>query len=253
MCRLLGADFNCGKAYIFDPEQTTRKIYIILDPPHMLKLARNCVGSRNLIDGAGGLIEWKYIQMVYEAQKSLACNLGNKLSKTHMEWERKKMSVKLAAETLSNSVADSLEFMKQECEAFKDVDATVKFIRIINDIFDIMNSTNNKKATGFKRSISKSTYQVLFKKFEDAIAYLKGLRVEGEAKSIFSSTVHTPFVGFYNNMVNFMGVFRDYVETDKIDVLITHRFCQDLLESFFGSIRSMGGNFFEFLYFSQYQ
>lgn len=38
MCKSLGADFN-GKAYICDPLDDTRKIYIILDPPHMLKLA----------------------------------------------------------------------------------------------------------------------------------------------------------------------------------------------------------------------
>lgn len=241
MCRLLGADFDSGKGYISDPVQPQRKIYVILDPPHMLKLTRNCIGTRNLIDSDGGVIQWKYIRMVYEAQKSLPWNLGNKLTKSHMEWDRKKLSVRLAAETLSNSVADSMEFLKQECDEFKHVDATVKFIRIINDIFDIMNSTKTIGSIGFKRPISKSTYQELFQRFDEAITYLSGLKVEHEKKTIFSSTVHTPFIGFFINMFNLKSIFEQYVLTEKFDILVTHRFSQDLLESFFGSIRSMGG------------
>lgn len=151
------------------------------------------------------------------------------------------MSVKLAAETLSNSIADAMEFLQQECTDFKDVGATVKFIRMINDIFDIMNSTKSQNATAFKRNILKSTAPELFSRFEEAMAYMKQLKVEGETKSIFSSSVHTPFTGFFNDIIAFMGIFNDYVLTDKMEKIVTHRFSQDLLESFFGSIRSMGG------------
>lgn len=65
MCKLLGADFETNDANILDPAQDGRKIYIILDPAHMLKLMRNCFGSRNLIDGDGEPIEWKYIELLY--------------------------------------------------------------------------------------------------------------------------------------------------------------------------------------------
>lgn len=246
MVKIFGGNFD-GNPYIFDPADKNRKIYIILDPPHMLKLARNCIATRNLIDGDGGLISWKYFESLYDAQKNLSWNLGNKLTKAHMQWDKKKMSVKLAAETLSNGVADSMEFMQQECEQFKDVAATVKFIHIFNDIFDIMNSTTSEKDTGFKRAISKSTALELFRRFEEAMMYIKQLKVEGESKPIFSSSVHTSFIGFYNNMISFMGIFNDYVQTNKIEKIICHRLCQDLLESFFGSIRSMGGKSLSFL------
>lgn len=199
------------------------------------------ISSRNLIDGDGGQISWKYFESLYDAQKNLPYNLGNKLTKAHMQWDKKKMSVKLAAETLSNSVADSMEFMQKECEHFKDVGATVKFIRMINDSFDIMNSTSSESASGFKRAISTSTAPELFPRLEEAMAYMKLLKVEGEKKSVFSSSVHTSFTGFYNNAISFTGIFNDYVKTNKIAKIVTHRFSQDLLESFFGSIRSMGG------------
>lgn len=147
----------------------------------------------------------------------------------------------MAAQTISNSVADSMEFMQQECAQFENVGPTVKYIRMINDIFDIMNSTTSETATGFKRAISKSTAAELFRRFEEAIVYMKQLKVEGESKSIFQSSVNTPFTGFFCNIISFMSIYDEYILTDKMDKIICHRFCQDLLESFFGSIRSMGG------------
>lgn len=240
MCHALGADFN-GDAHIPDPFNENRRIYIFLDPPHMLKLARNCVASRNLIDGKGRKIEWRYFQLLYEAQKNLSWNLGNKLTKAHMQWDKKKMNVQLAGETLSSSVAASMEFLKQESEEFHDVDGTVNYTRIINDIFDVMNSTGRDGVTGFKRPITLETHRELFNRFEEAIDYIKDLRVEGESHTIFSSISKTPFVGFFNNMKNFMKLFRDYVQTDKTKMLVTHRFSQDHIETLFGCIRSMGG------------
>lgn len=167
-----------------------------------------------------------------------------------LEWKRQKMHVGLAAELISNSSADALEFMKGECIDFVDVDATVILLRIFNDIFDIMNSTRKSEtAIGYKRPISASTCREFFKRFDEAEAYLIGLSVEGESKSIFASSIHTAFTGFYNNMINFKAIYKECVETKKIESLITHRFCQDHLESFFGCIRSMGGKNNSFAYF----
>lgn len=104
-----------------------------------------------------------------------------------------------------------------------------------------MNSTLSERATGFKMPISTSNAPEIFQRFDEAIQYLKGLRVENESKSIFSSSVHTPFTGFYNIRINFRSIFQTYVETGKADQVVTHRFSQDLLESFFDSIRSMAG------------
>lgn len=247
MLNAFGGGFD-GKPYIFDPVNKKRKIWIILDAAHMIKLARNCIATRNLIDGNGGKIEWKYFVSLYEAQKNLASNLNNKLTKAHIQWEKKKMSVKLAAETLSASVADAMEFMQNECSQFENVGPTVKFIRVFNDIFDIMNSTTSKNATGFKRPLSKSTAGEHFRCFDEALEYIKELKVEGDTDSILSSSIHTAFTGFYNNIISFKAIFQEYVlNTKKLTKIITHRFSQDLLESFFSSIRSMGGRKSTFL------
>lgn len=207
----------------------------------MLKLGRNQFGSNVIIDGENNNIEWKYIKMLNESQKYLPCNLDNKLTKEHMQWACRKMNVRLAAETLSNSVADSLEFLKSESVEFENVDATVKYIRIFNDIFDIMNSTTSGRVTGFKEPISMSTYREYFRKFEEAMRYLKQLRRESAEKPIFLTQNGTAFFGFHNDMVNFMRIFEEYVLTGRLEALITHRFSQDHIESLFGCIRSVGG------------
>lgn len=38
-----------------------------------------------------------------------------------------------------------------------------------------------------------------------------------------------------------MNIYDEYVETDQIDEILTHRFSQDLLEQMFSCIRSMNG------------
>lgn len=54
------------------------------------------------------------------------------------------MKVKLAVQVFSESVADATEFCKNELDlvGFRNSDATIDFIRKINNLFDIMNSRN---------------------------------------------------------------------------------------------------------------
>lgn len=62
-CSLLGASLNVDKdfrPFILDPLDN-HKIYIIYDPPHMIKLIRNCIGmKKTLYQENGSKIEWKY-------------------------------------------------------------------------------------------------------------------------------------------------------------------------------------------------
>lgn len=56
---ILGASFSHDNIVpiIINPENE-RKVYCILDPPHMLKLMRNCLGDEKvLIDRNGRFIE----------------------------------------------------------------------------------------------------------------------------------------------------------------------------------------------------
>lgn len=54
------------------------------------------------------------------------------------------MKVKIAAQTLSNSVATALEYLSKDLKIkkFQNCEAIVEFIRKINNAFDLINSRN---------------------------------------------------------------------------------------------------------------
>ena len=82
----------------------------------MLKLGRNALADLKVfIDGNGDKIEWRFIQSLHEQQQIDDLKYGgNKLSNLHIKYHRHKMNVKIAAQTLSSSVADAVEFFEKE-------------------------------------------------------------------------------------------------------------------------------------------
>ncbi|KAG5895480.1 hypothetical protein JTB14_011178 [Gonioctena quinquepunctata] len=52
------------------------------------------------------------------------------------------MKVNLAAQTISNSIADAMEFLMKDIQHpdFADAEGTIEFIRVFDRAFDICNS-----------------------------------------------------------------------------------------------------------------
>lgn len=98
----LGAQFSEGKPYFYSPTYPEQKIYIILDPPHMLKLVRKHFSSGH-IHHKDQLVDWELLKKLAEKQSSDNFNLGNKLTMRHIEWHQRPMNVRMAAETISSS------------------------------------------------------------------------------------------------------------------------------------------------------
>jgi hypothetical protein len=98
MCRKSGANFEVDtlhfKSFIINPANS-QKNFVIWDPSHMIKLTRNVLGD-NFTDN--------------------------------------RMNVKLAAQTLSESVTKSLSFVKNiGLPQFEACTATAKFCQNVND------------------------------------------------------------------------------------------------------------------------
>lgn len=246
--KILGADFDNDCPYFMNPFDKGNKIYIVLDPPHMLKLARNCLGSkREVYDGNGEKIEWKFLEELVALQISQNVNFGNKLTKLHIEYETMKMKVRLAAETLSNSSATSIEYLNTviKNEKFLRSEATVKYLRVFDSLFDVMNSKPKHCDERFKQPISENSIEKFHGLFEMAKDYIKGLQLimNGKKVPILKTRSYTPFFGFYHNMFSFIGIYTDYIKPNGINEFYTFDVSQDHLESFFGCMRRMGGSF----------
>lgn len=244
------------KSYIINPIND-EKIYIILDPCHMEKLLRNRWATCQVFfDANRNKIEWRYIVELYK----YSCKNDfqtHKLSKKHIEWKRHSMNVRIAAETFSESVASSLEYlMDQNVEEFQGAKPTIDFIKRMDRLFNIFNSRNLNDDNLFKRRLCAENQRIIFDFFEDTTNFFKTLKVEEvfykkKSKKVISriemlpilNTRHkTGFRGFIIDMASVKSMFREYVEEKHLMTTIaTYNLLQDALEMLFGRIRACGG------------
>ena len=246
MLQELGACLNIEnlQCYFVHPVDKNKKIYVLLDVCHMLKLVRNTLGSYGiLIDKDDNKVCWKYIIELQKLQDKEGLRLGNKLKLAHIQWQQQKMKIDLAAQSLSSSVADAIEYCTNTLKLpqFKGSEATVKFIRIIDHLFDILNS-RNPCAKGYKAALRVNNKGSWLPFLSEASSYIKGLKNE-EGNLMYKTKRKTGFVGFILAIESVKMLFKDLVGSidPPMNYLLTYKFSQDHLELFFGAVRSAGG------------
>lgn len=236
----LGAKFNLNKPYFQSPTYPHQKIYIILDPPHMLKLIRKQF-STNRVYHNGQLVNWSLLETLVNKQSKNNFNLCNKLTNVHIKWEQKPMNVRLAAETISNSVADVIEQLDRDgYEEFTNSEPTVTFIRFFNAAYDILNfGENKKKDDKFKQKLCPNTARHIFEFAETFKSYISELeiRTNTTSKPALECNQSRGFFGFYYNFISLQGIYEDFVLNGPLDEFFTFQFNQDHLETFFSLIR----------------
>ncbi|KAE9545136.1 hypothetical protein AGLY_000679 [Aphis glycines] len=178
-------------------------IYYTPDAFHNIKLARNALGSK---------------------QTEFFTYLSEKNS----------MKVKLATQTLSSSVADTLQFLQSTSEEFKNCKGTIKFIRIIDEIFGFLNS-RSPFAKGYKKPISPSNLEYLESRMRNNIAYLYSLKHTSE-QPLWQSRRRTFIIRFATTIKSIFSVCKILFDHD-FKYVLTYKFSQDAIELLFGHIR----------------
>ena len=113
MLRTLGANLDVGS---LDPSfqhpcDHSAKVHVLLDVCHMLKLVRNTFADAGILyDEVGNAIRWKYLSDLPTLQEEEGLRLANKLKSSHRCWQKQKVKVNVAAQSLSSSVADALDY-----------------------------------------------------------------------------------------------------------------------------------------------
>ena len=86
-------------------EVKNSKIFVMYDPPHLIKNIRNNLMSSDLQVG-NATVSWKYVKEFFNYDSKLPIKMAPKLSLKHIEVPPfSKMRVKLATQVLSNTVA----------------------------------------------------------------------------------------------------------------------------------------------------
>ena len=88
------------------------------------------------------MTERAYIEELHRLQEKEGLVLANKLRRGHVQWEKYKMCTRKALQTLSNSVADSIDYCREKLKLtqFQGSAPLTKFFRTLIFFFDILNS-----------------------------------------------------------------------------------------------------------------
>src|SRR6218665_1914478 len=232
-----------------------RDIYFISDPPHLLKTARNCFANSFAHSNTRHMwynqdISWSHVVRLYDEHcYHSEFRLCPKLTRDHIALTSfSKMRVNLAAQVLSDTVANALDF------AYGDsVRSTVHFIRIMNKWFDIVNVKNlfegrNTRNTNLEPFTDSNDPRLLWMETE-FLDYFNNWKAavdgrpgtislkEKQQMQLSTQTLH----GFQITSKSIAAIVRIVLDAGAPFVLTSH-LNQDPLEQFFGHCRHKGGS-----------
>ena len=244
MCKKLGATWNEDTGDYYFPHPVTKdKVYIIYDGCHALKLVRNAFSDGpDFIDAEGRIVSWQFIKELEQFQVSQGLKAANNLKQEHIEWKDNKMNVRIAAQTLSNSVSTALRYCQEDLQLpqFANAEGTAKFCSVINDAFDILNSRDLYNKDKLKEGISEKNIDNLKKKVKETETYIKNLKYINGI-SVLDSERKTGFEGMIISLKNVIKIYDQYYKNHGL-YLLTYKLSQDHLEIFFSAVRNRQGN-----------
>ncbi|CAH2091914.1 unnamed protein product [Euphydryas editha] len=236
---ILGCNFTLAniKTYFDHQIKGVIPLYCILDPAHMIKLARNLF-AETCLSSEKGDIKFEFIQKLHDLQEEEGLKLKNKLTRVHVDFFGKKMNVKLAAQVLSSSVADAIDYLRSIGHpSFAGSEATVEYLRYLDRLFDILNA-KNPVGVGFKSPLHLQNKHVWTQVFEETRQYLTKLKVDG--KNVMTHRRKTPVLGLIIDTYSFAELASEMFDAG-MTYLLPYKASQDHIEMFFSCVRARGG------------
>lgn len=214
------------------------KIIVMYDPPHLIKSVRNNLLNNNFIY-KDEEVSWGYVKRLYELEtlKVNAMRLTPKLGyKTHiMPSSFKRMRVKYATQVFSNTVSAAMNTYAAAGEMPVEATTTADFIKFMDNIFDVFQSTSKFDSKPYKCAVSQQSEHGSF--LEEAKHVFKNLVMI----SPNGKTSRPPcFTGWLYAINALQELWKD-VKREGDLYLCTRNFSQDTLENLFGVIRRLGG------------
>lgn len=216
---------------------SSKKIFVFADAPHLLKLIRN-----HFID-TGFIINEKLIdtkplrEMLPLINKSEIKISKGKFSTTHLDVQGpSRQKVKLAAQLFSHTVSACLN----RCYTIgllstSNTSECANFIKILNDWFDILNSKipiKDSRSTMKAYGLALAEQNKILLETDYLITNLRGL----------GKRAMYPFQrGILVTNSSLRGLYNYLKDNYNITYLLTNRLNQDVLENFFSIIRASGG------------
>ena len=210
----------------------------------MFKLVRNMLANnKTIVNGkTNQAIRWDFISRLHTIQQEEGLRLANKLKRNHLEFASQKMKVNLSVQGLSNSTAQALLCLRDLGYAdFQGCDETVEFTKVVDKLFDVMNS-RNPLGKGYKSPLRAENPKSWMPFLNKAEVYLSNLKT-ASGDYIYTTKRKTPIIGYILMIRSVKALFQELVHKDQahLKYLLTYKFSQDYLELFFSAVRGMNG------------
>jgi hypothetical protein len=153
------------------------------------------------------------------------------LTERHLSVDKaERMNVRLAAQTLSRSVAVALtRYLPHDPEAQE----LAIFIRNMNDWFDILNSHNTLPTVPLKKPFSNT--------FDQAETLVRVLDMVKNMIRRDKKSIQVFQKGIIISTISIKSLFYDMKQRYGISYILTYKVNQDVLENLFSRIRCWGG------------
>ncbi|XP_043466375.1 uncharacterized protein LOC122501157 isoform X2 [Leptopilina heterotoma] len=158
-------DITSKKPYFV---RNQHKIFIIFDPPHLLKSLRNNLLTK-ILNYNGGKISWKELEAVFKLSKETDLNLLPRITEKHFDLGNfSKMRVSLASQIFSESMHTAYKVYRNFLpDRFNETfDATLPFVLDIDRLFDSLNSSliSQPASKKLRYAITENSEHILFLK-----------------------------------------------------------------------------------------
>ena len=234
---------------VFIHDSLNQPLFFFADFPHMLKLLRNHLLDQGLFLPNGYYLSKTLFKKFLDLDTG-ELKLCHKISESQLLVKgSERQNVRKAAQLFSNSVASFIfEFLPSEKEGGN-------FILLINNLFDLFNSTSEKNyLTPFNNAFCGSQDQInLLLSASEHIKNIRVGKIRGE-DPIKSRTSLLPFQqGLIQSINSLIGLYKYVSENFEIRYILTYKITQDSLENFFAQMRSIGHSYdhptpLEFIY-----
>lgn len=210
------------------------RLVYFFDVPHLLKSTRNNFFSYSFLLPEGATNK-SYLETFYNNDKLKEYRLCPKLTNEHIFPNNfQKMKVKYASQVFSHSVAVALYTYIDFNVLPSEAKVTAKFIKTMNDLFDLLNSCHLNNFNAFMGT------QKQLKFLEEFETLLKSLNVVNSAGKYLTNKMK--FIFGWKLTINSIKALWVTLKSKGYTFLLTRNLNQDCLENFFGQVRNCCGN-----------
>ena len=178
-------------------------------------------------------VRWQYIIDFYNRDKTMSIRMAPKLTDRHIILPPfSAMHVKLAAQTLSHSVAAGINTLCTLNYLPDDASVTAEFIETFDQLFNTFNSASYKSSHKYKHAFRDNSGHIQF--LNSCLQFLSKVKT-------MENAIVPCLIGWQISIKSLLALWEN-LQRKGFKYFLTNRLNQDCVENLFSIIRGSGGH-----------